>query len=98
MPHRVIVLTVAVTLGLCVTALRAQQATLPWVRVSADKKGFVLDPSGQPFVPWGVNYDHDATGRLLEDYWDDEWPAVEGDFAEMKALGANVVRIHLQAG
>lgn len=98
MPRRVIFLTVAVTLGLCVTALRAQQATLPWVKVSEDKKGFVLDPSGHPFVPWGVNYDRDHTGRLLEDYWDDEWPAVEGDFAEMKALGANVVRIHLQVG
>ena len=37
-----------------------------------------------------------ATGRLLEYYWKEEWAAVAGDFAEMKALGANTVRIHLQ--
>jgi endo-1,4-beta-mannosidase len=34
--------------------------------------------------------------RLLEDYWDKEWPTVAADFAEMKRLGANVIRIHLQ--
>jgi hypothetical protein len=71
---------------------------MPWVQVSKDKKGFVLDPSGRPFVPWGLNYDHDDKGRLLEDYWDDEWPAVEAHFAQMKKLGANVVRVHLQLG
>ncbi len=65
------------------------------IRVSDDRKGFVTE-SGAPFVPWGFNYDHDEAGRLLEDYWEAEWPKVEEDFAEMKALGANVVRIHLQ--
>jgi hypothetical protein len=28
---------------------------MPWVGVSKDKKGFVFDPSGKPFIPWGVN-------------------------------------------
>ena len=68
------------------------------VRVAEDRKGFVLEPSGTKFVPWGFNYDHDAKGRLIEDYWHDEWSAVRGDFAEMKQLGANVVRVHLQFG
>jgi hypothetical protein len=71
---------------------------MPRVRVSADGKGFVLEPTGKPFTPWGFNYDHDETDRLIEDYWADEWPKIEGDFAEMKALGANVVRVHLQLG
>jgi hypothetical protein len=44
----------------------AQDKGLEWVRVSKDQKGFVLAPSGRPFVPWGFNYDHDETGRLLE--------------------------------
>jgi hypothetical protein len=35
---------------------------------------------------------------LIEDYWLDEWQKVEQDFAEMKELGANVVRVHLQLG
>jgi hypothetical protein len=69
---------------------------MPWVRVSDDKQGFVLSDSAKPFVPWGFNYDHDEDGRLLEDYWENEWPKVEEDFQEMKKLGANVVRVHLQ--
>jgi hypothetical protein len=68
------------------------------VRVSDDRKGFVLDPSGRRFIPWGFNYDHDEQGRLIEDYWASEWPKVEEDFREMKDLGANVVRVHLQVG
>jgi len=68
------------------------------IRVSDDKTGFVCDPSGRPFIPWGFNYDHDEEGRLLEDYWEKEWGKVEEDFGEMKQLGANVVRVHLQVG
>jgi hypothetical protein len=71
---------------------------MPWVEVAKDKEGFVLDPSGRPFVPWGFNYDRDAEGRLLEDYWESEWPTVEAHFAQMRKLGANVVRVHLQFG
>ncbi len=73
-------------------------AEMPGVVVSKDKKGFALEPSGKKFSPWGFNYDHDEKGRLIEDYWADEWPKVETDFRSMKKLGANVVRIHLQLG
>lgn len=76
----------------------AQADEMPWVAVSKDKKGFVLEPSGKKFTPWGFNYDHDDKGRLLEDYWESEWEKVERDFRAMKKLGANVVRIHLQVG
>jgi hypothetical protein len=69
---------------------------MPWVKVAEDKHGFILSQSGQPFIPWGFNYDHDEEGRLLEDYWEKEWPKVEADFQEMKQLGANVARVHLQ--
>lgn len=74
----------------------ARAADMEWLRVSDDKRGFVSEKSGKKFVPWGFNYDHDETGRLLEDYWDAEWKNVEEDFHEMRDLGANVVRIHLQ--
>ena len=70
---------------------------MAWVRVSDDARGFITD-SGRPFTPWGFNYDHDEAGRLIEDYWTAEWGKVVEDFREMKALGANVVRIHLQVG
>ena len=68
------------------------------VRVAADGRSFVLEPSGRPFVPWGFNYDHDEQGRLIEDYWEAEWPKIESDFREMRDLGANTVRVHLQFG
>jgi hypothetical protein len=83
---------------LCATAGQATAAEMEWVRVSSGKQGFVLEKSGRPFVPWGFNYDHDEQGRLLEDYWSSEWSKVEQDFREMKQLGANVARIHLQFG
>jgi hypothetical protein len=35
---------------------------------------------------------------LLDEYWIEEWATVEEDFKEIKALGANCVRIHLQLG
>jgi hypothetical protein len=72
------------------------EGAMPPVVVSKDKKGFALDPSGTPFIPWGFNYDRDTRGRLIEDYWETEWDRVEADFAQMKKLRANVVRVHLQ--
>lgn len=69
-----------------------------WVFLSKDKRGFILYPSERAFFPLGFNYDHDEKGRLLEDFWDEEWRKVEEDFQEMKEMGANVVRIHLQFG
>ena len=68
------------------------------VRISEDRRTFILEEEGSRFVPWGFNYDHDEQGQLLEDYWDTEWSKVEEDFREIKELGANVVRIHLQFG
>ncbi|HVM50052.1 MAG TPA: cellulase family glycosylhydrolase [Candidatus Acidoferrum sp.] len=67
-----------------------------WIRVSKDHRGFTCAHSGRAFIPWGFNYDRDYKSRLLEDYWVDEWPTVAKDFREMKRLGANVVRVHLQ--
>jgi hypothetical protein len=37
-------------------------------------------------------------GRLVEDFWNEEWPTLAKDFRELHALGANVVRVHLQFG
>lgn len=71
---------------------------LDWVRVSDDKSQFVRADTRERIVMWGFNYDRDDAGRLIEDYWADEWAAVAEDFREMKALGGNVVRVHLQLG
>lgn len=66
--------------------------------ISRDRTHFVREGTADRFVLWGFNYDRDDAGRLIEDYWADEWETVAGDFREMKALGANVVRVHLQVG
>jgi hypothetical protein len=91
-------LSMLVSIGLMVSvASAAELPKLATIAVSKDKKGFITS-NGKPFTPWGFNYDHDSTGRLIEDYWETDWASIEGDFAEMKQLGANVVRLHLQLG
>ncbi|HEX5102852.1 MAG TPA: cellulase family glycosylhydrolase [Pirellulaceae bacterium] len=68
----------------------ALAAEMEMVKVAPDKKGFVLSPSGQRFVPWGHNYASiDILQRLTEDP-----ERVEREFAEMKAAGTSVARIH----
>lgn len=71
---------------------------LDHIRVGEDKSHFVRGETAERFVVWGVNYDHDHSGRLLDEYWIDEWSTVVEDFQEIKELGANCVRIHLQVG
>jgi aryl-phospho-beta-D-glucosidase BglC (GH1 family) len=66
------------------------------VVVAADGHGFALANSQRSFHPWGLNYGN--AGRLMEDFWENEWGTFASDFHEMKELGANVVRVHLQFG
>jgi hypothetical protein len=74
----------------------AEPGRMEPVEIAKDGRGFVLAPSGRPFTPWGLNYGHD--GRLIEDFWEVKWPLLVKDFRDMKGLGANVVRVHLQFG
>ena len=79
----------------------APASKLARIRVADDNRGFVFADgvdAGKPFRVWGVNYDHDRDGKLIEDYWHEQWQTVEEDFKEMKQFGANVVRVHLQFG
>ena len=78
---------------------------LPKVRISPYYKrmmandtqdGDTTRATHKPFTIWGVNYDHNEQSQLIEDYWHDDWHQVVEDFGEIKTLGANVVRIHLQ--
>jgi hypothetical protein len=82
--------------GLLLTAAAAVAAELPRVVIAEDQRGFVLADSKQPFHPLGFNYGN--RGRLIEDFWTNDWAAVARDFREMKKLGANVTRVHLQFG
>ena len=60
------------------------------VKIAPDNKGFVLSPSGNRFIPWGHNY---ASVDILERLAKDP-QRVEREFAEMKAAGTTVARIH----
>ena len=71
-------------------------AHLERIVVSSDGRGFVTAVTKRPFRPWGMNYGN--AGRLMEDFWNEDWPTLADDFRELHALGANVVRIHLQFG
>ncbi len=94
MPIRVISFLSGLILFVAVS--EAGAGGLERIKPGSDSTHFVLEKSGETVVMWGFNYDRDDSGRLLEDYWADEWATVAGDFREMKALGANVVRVHLQ--
>ena len=77
---------------------KSGEAVLEWIIRSKDGSQLVRAKSETAFKVWGVNYDHDRDGRLIEDYWKNEWATVVEDFKEIRALGANVVRVHLQTG
>ena len=63
---------------------------MDFVKISQDKRGFVLDPSGARYVPWGHNYGSvDVLQRLAQDP-----ERVEREFAEMRAAGTTVARVH----
>ncbi|MDC0273974.1 glycoside hydrolase family 5 protein [Planctomycetaceae bacterium] len=78
--------------------ISSASAELEHIQVSADGTHFLTAETKQRFIVWGVNYDHDSSGRLLDEYWIEDWESVVEDFREIKALGANCVRIHLQVG
>jgi hypothetical protein len=48
------------------------------VESAQNGRGFVSVPSRRPFHPWGNNYGNN--GRLIEDFWEAEWPAIAQDF------------------
>ena len=71
---------------------------IPNIRVAENGEHFVRGNLDERFFVWGVNYDHNVDGELLDEYWIEQWDEVVEDFAEIKQLGANCVRIHLQLG
>ncbi len=70
---------------------------LPKVRVSPDGRGFVT-AEGRPFVPFGVNYFRPGTGWAPQVWKQFDAAATRRDFARLRALGANCVRVFLTYG
>lgn len=65
------------------------------IGLSKDNAKFVCVETGAPFVIWGVNYDHDGAGRLLEDYWCDEWPTAY-EYAEDRTIAGAITKEWLE--
>lgn len=72
-------------------------AALPRVRISPDKAGFVT-AEGRSFAPVGVTYFRPDTGWSPQ-VWR-QWDAARAreDFARLKAIGGNTVRVVLSYG
>lgn len=64
------------------------------VVITPDQKGFMLENSQQNFNPWGMNYGH--YGMLIEDSKSPMWDTLAADLQNMKNMGFNVVRVHVQ--
>lgn len=66
--------------------------------VGIDDSKYFVDEHGHRFFPWGLNYTNPTGIGLIDDdlYSEETWWIIDQDFAEMKALSANVVRVHLQ--
>jgi len=97
---RFVALVVVLAVGIAAPrAVRAERSGgLERIVVSKDGRHFVGAASGKRFVAWGFNYIHNHAHKLIEEFWNDDWATLASDFAEMRSLGANVVRIHLQTG
>jgi Cellulase (glycosyl hydrolase family 5) len=80
----------ALSLVLSFLAGASCAADLETVKVAPNQQGFILVPSGERFIPWGHNYASvDLLARLAK-----EPERVVREFAEMKAAGTTVARIH----
>jgi len=72
-------------------------ASLPAIRVAAD--GRTLEAAiGRPFVPFGVNYYRPGTGWAPQVWRQFDEAATRRDFARLKSLGGNCVRVFLTYG
>ena len=89
-------------IGLCLSprlvfAQRPPGGPLPKIALAADGRAFVTE-NGTPFVPMGVNYYRPGTGWPPQVWKKFDAEATRQDFARMKALGVNCVRVFLTYG
>jgi len=78
-------------------AMETDAKTLPKILVSKDGRGFVTEKR-KPFVPFGVSYYRPGTGWAPQVWKKFDAAATRQDFARMKELGVNCVRVFLSYG
>jgi len=67
------------------------------VKIAKDGRSFATE-AGEPFVPFGVNYYRPGTGWAPQVWKQFDAEATRKDFARMKDLGINCVRVFLSYG
>ena len=86
-----------VSLALFAVSLCAADQLLPKVKIAKDGRSFETE-AGRPFVPFGVNYYRPGTGWAPQVWKQFDAEATRKDFARMKELGINCVRVFLSYG
>ena len=81
--------------GVAEPALSRQ--TPPKIQVAPDGLGFVTE-NGKPFVPFGVTYFRPGTGWAPQVWKRFDPEATRKDFARLRDLGANCIRVFLTYG
>ena len=86
-----------ISLLLAAGQLWAADQPLPKVRVARDGRSFETD-AGKPFVPFGVSYFRPGTGWAPQVWKQFDAEATRKDFARMREMGINCVRVFLSYG
>ena len=89
-----LVLFLVTVLPLAMGAADATIHRLPKIRVTAEGHGFVT-AEGKPYVPLGINYYRPGTGWAPQVWKQFDADATRRDFARMKELNVNCVRVFL---
>jgi len=87
----------AVVFSPILTLASPKAKPLPKIRIAGDGRSFETE-RGKPFVPFGVNYFRPGTGWAPQVWKQFDAEATRQDFARMKELGVNCVRIFLSYG
>jgi len=87
-------LVVTLSLALLSPTAQCAPAPLPKIRIAHDGRSFAT-AEGKPFVPFGVNYYRPGTGWAPQIWKQFDAEAARKDFARMKELGVNCVRVFL---
>jgi len=70
----------------------------PISKISINSSNEFVRADGSKIIPWGFNYTNPEGVGLIEDNWYDPgvWQLIQEDIGDMKSMGANIIRLHLQ--
>jgi len=79
--------------------VQASEPATPLTKIRVARGGYSFETTdGKPFVPFGVNYYRPGTGWAPQVWKKFDADATRADFARMKEVGVNCVRVFLSYG